>query len=702
VLQIIETMPTAVQRGYKRERAEEDEDDHDSASMEENMSLLELLRQRKSPPSNSQSQDTSNALVISLDSSSSSDDNSDKAGRKASVASSSLHTRNSPTSSSISDFFSPKPSKRKSAVSKSTAAKNVVNPHVEILDLTQDDDDNNNDDGDCNDSEPLVSFGDTTQPTGPEENTCFICGTDLGSLKSRIAHVKRCSKKYGISLRDMGRDEYEEDGNDHNDEEDNNDDVDDNMNGENYDEEDASKIDAEDTILPADNDESTLALPINPYKRSTSTSSAEGNARSLASVLMAGAKRAAQLNKLEVDAQKADALKNKTPFGGIQSSFNSNNKRYKYSFGTQQGGNARFCPSFKMISYTDFCVDGFKYAAVANTHQFFLTHFHADHYGGITKNWKYGTIYCSHITASLVQSQLGVESHHLHPLPLFQPITLTSKGQSVTVTLLDANHCPGSVMFLFQIGEKYILHVGDFRWNRAVMQAQAPLLPFLQKEKKLETLYLDTTYCNEKYTLPSQQVTIDETIRTVEEQLRQVPFPNLLFIFGSYSIGKERIYMAVAEHLNCKVYVDPRRYRILSQLQWSPEQKARLTTNPQDTCLWVVPLGHINMQRLHHYRSISTKQFTKQFDRVVGFRPTGWTHSPKSKSKSVVNIVHKGNIVVCGVPYSEHSSFPELVDCIHGLQPRIIIPTVSVGRSQKQVDILLKALREGKTLITED
>ena len=35
----------------------------------------------------------------------------------------------------------------------------------------------------------------------------------------------------------------------------------------------------------------------------------------------------------------------------------------------------------------------------------------------------------------------------------------------MNVRLFDANHCPGSVMFLFETGSELILHTGDVRWT---------------------------------------------------------------------------------------------------------------------------------------------------------------------------------------------------------------------------------------------
>jgi DNA cross-link repair 1A protein len=105
----------------------------------------------------------------------------------------------------------------------------------------------------------------------------------------------------------------------------------------------------------------------------------------------------------------------------------------------------------------------------------------------------------------------------------------------------------------------------------------------------------------------------------------------------------------------------------------------------------VVPLGHINLKKIDSYSSIRTKAFNRDFDRVIGFRPTGWSLS--SKGSGIVKTSTKGNLTVHGVPYSEHSSFPELLDCLDCLKPRKIVPTVSVSKSDAQVDEMVKSLK---------
>jgi DNA cross-link repair 1A protein len=359
------------------------------------------------------------------------------------------------------------------------------------------------------------------------------------------------------------------------------------------------------------------------------------------------------------------------------------------------------CPQYKRIPLTDFVCDGFLYARSTLTKNYFLTHFHADHYGGISSNWDAGIIYCSLATATLVAQQLRVDKKYLHPIPMNTPTVIASRGKPVTVTLLDANHCPGAVMFLFEVGKRRILHVGDFRWNREFMLQQAPSLrSFASQHTILDELFLDTTYCNPKYSLPSQEDTIEaiksvfekELTRCKQQQKKQQS--KTLHLFGAYTIGKEKMYLSVAEHFRMKVYVDKARFRILSALDWPKERMSFLTTNKEEACIWVVPLGHINMKKLPEYLPMANnKPFAQAYDRVIGYRPTGWSMGGKPSS-TLVSSRYSGQLAIHSVPYSEHSSFPELVDCLACLKPMKIVPTVNASKSSEQVTTLLKALRE--------
>ena len=180
----------------------------------------------------------------------------------------------------------------------------------------------------------------------------------------------------------------------------------------------------------------------------------------------------------------------------------------------------RTCPFYKILPGLFICVDAFRYGAVQGCNAYFLSHFHSDHYVGLTSNWSHGPIYCSKVTANLVRQQLRVDPKYIIALDWEEPFEIPgTKG--VKVTMISANHCPGSSLYLFEkvVGKKQngeprlqrILHCGDFRACR--MHVQHPLLiPDVQdrvsgklKEQKIDVCYLDTTYLNPKYAFPSQE-----------------------------------------------------------------------------------------------------------------------------------------------------------------------------------------------------
>lgn len=78
----------------------------------------------------------------------------------------------------------------------------------------------------------------------------------------------------------------------------------------------------------------------------------------------------------------------------------------------------------------------------------------------------------------------------------------SGKEQKVHVTLLDANHCPGSVMFLFEGETGTALYTGDVRAERSWLnkQRQLQILFYSSGQPRLiDSLYLDTTFCNQLY-----------------------------------------------------------------------------------------------------------------------------------------------------------------------------------------------------------
>ncbi|XP_064417980.1 protein artemis-like [Latimeria chalumnae] len=76
--------------------------------------------------------------------------------------------------------------------------------------------------------------------------------------------------------------------------------------------------------------------------------------------------------------------------------------------------------------------------------------------------------------------------------------------EDVVVTLLPAGHCPGSVMFLFEGSNGTVLYTGDFRLAKGEA-ARMELLHSGDRVKDIQSVYLDTTFCDPKfYQIPSR------------------------------------------------------------------------------------------------------------------------------------------------------------------------------------------------------
>ena len=181
----------------------------------------------------------------------------------------------------------------------------------------------------------------------------------------------------------------------------------------------------------------------------------------------------------------------------------------------------RKAPFYKVLTGMPVAVDAFRYGAIPKVTAYLLTHAHSDHYTNLSKSWKEGPIYCSETTANLIIHMLGVEPHWVHGLPNNVPFEMPNTG-GVTVIPIEANHCPGSSIFLFEgpqtvnagdstfrspyVGSKRsfrYLHCGDFRACPKMV-----LHPAIAKAK-IDTCYLDTTYLNPKYCFPPQPQVIE-------------------------------------------------------------------------------------------------------------------------------------------------------------------------------------------------
>ncbi|XP_071450297.1 serine-rich adhesin for platelets-like isoform X2 [Hetaerina americana] len=388
-----------------------------------------------------------------------------------------------------------------------------------------------------------------------------------------------------------------------------------------------------------------------------------------------------------------------------QGTYSVRGRRGRGGYG--QDRKSRICPFYKKIEGTRFAVDAFSYGSIPGITHYFLSHFHYDHYMGLNKSFSH-PIYCSSVTAKLLALRLQLKPHLIRRIDPGQTI----KVDDVTVTALDANHCPGSVMLLFQLaGGRTHLHVGDFRAHVDMESFEA----FWNVH--IDRLYLDTTYCDPAYTFLSQERAIDNVLSIVERALLENP--RTLIVCGSYTIGKERVFAAVAEKFQFKVWAPPDKRRVLECVrdglqelrrvdQDSPgiseggarrelkliEALSRLSMAKEKAQVHVLPMAKISGQSLkEHLFSMKNLPFTN----IVAFRPTGWAHG-RTKGNDESNLIfNSAPVKIYEVAYSEHSSFQEMARFVKFIKPETVIKTV-IGSACKHeaMDVHINSwLREG-------
>lgn len=361
----------------------------------------------------------------------------------------------------------------------------------------------------------------------------------------------------------------------------------------------------------------------------------------------------------------------------------------------------RTCPFYKIMPGLFICVDAFRYGAVKGCNAYFLSHFHSDHYIGLTSTWSHGPIYCSRVTGNLVKQQLKVDPKWVVSIDFDNKVDVPNT-EGVSVTMIHANHCPGSSLFLFEKNTgrgpspkfQRILHCGDFRACPAHI-AHPLLMPNVidcvngkTKQQKIDVCYLDTTYLNPKYAFPSQDDVVkacadmcvslskeniedddawetvkkeragakmtkfitsapkiemeDSNISSTSSKNKKKSRGRLLVVCGTYSIGKERIVLGIARALDCKIYAIPGKMRICAALE-DPELTSRLTSDPREAQIHMQMLMDLRPETLQDYLT----GYKPHFTRVVGFRPSGWSYKPPNSrfvdSPPIHTILHAPN-----------------------------------------------------------
>lgn len=117
---------------------------------------------------------------------------------------------------------------------------------------------------------------------------------------------------------------------------------------------------------------------------------------------------------------------------------------------------------------------------------------------------------------------------------------------AMNVSLIDAHHCPGAVMFLWEGYFGHILYTGDFRYHPS-MVLEGPLS---RRDISIDTLYLDNTYLSPNFEFPSQDYALGETKRMIESR---EAFRDSTVLVGIDTLGKEKFLIDLALYFGAAV-----------------------------------------------------------------------------------------------------------------------------------------------------
>ena len=332
-------------------------------------------------------------------------------------------------------------------------------------------------------------------------------------------------------------------------------------------------------------------------------------------------------------------------------------------------------------------------------------------------------IHCSPVTAALITRDTPrVPPSLIVPLHVGEAVRVHDVGRGappVVVTAHDANHCPGALVLTFDVPARgdgdsnqprRIVHTGDCRWHDGLSAA-------IGRSPRVDVLLLDTTYSHPRHDHPPQAAAIAAAAGAMAQEVADAaaggaprprivvgeageerveksvrccfppcfqPPPHNTHNTGSYRIGKERLYLGLASALGATVWLPPAKRRVLSLtgLGDSP----CLVSDAAAADILVVPMGAALSGP-----ALAAHLPADGFGRVIGVRPTGWAWRGGSGQRggdpsapptvTLRPYSPAPGVVMYGVPYSEHSSFPELRACVAALRPRVLIPTVTGGRA---------------------
>ncbi|XP_019789040.3 protein artemis isoform X2 [Tursiops truncatus] len=231
---------------------------------------------------------------------------------------------------------------------------------------------------------------------------------------------------------------------------------------------------------------------------------------------------------------------------------------------------AMSCFEGQMAEYPTISIDRFDRENL-RARAYFLSHCHKDHMKGLRAPTLKRRLecslkvylYCSPVTKELLLTSpryrfwekriISIEIETPTQISLVDEAS--GEKEEIVVTLLPAGHCPGSVMFLFQGNNGTVLYTGDFRLAKGEA-ARMELLHSGGRVKDIQSVYLDTTFCDPKYyQIPSREECLHGILELVRSWITRSPY-HVVWLSCKAAYGYEYLFTNLSEEFGVQVHVN--------------------------------------------------------------------------------------------------------------------------------------------------
>lgn len=266
----------------------------------------------------------------------------------------------------------------------------------------------------------------------------------------------------------------------------------------------------------------------------------------------------------------------------------------------------------------------------------FISHAHGDHLA------RHELAYCTSATAALYHHRVG--RRPVRTLDYGEPLEL----DGTRLTTLPAGHMLGSAMLLAEHSGTRLLYTGDFQLEPPRTATATPRLP------QADVLVMESTFGEPRWTLPDRQQTEASLLELIDDCWRRDRVP----VVFAYATGKSQEMVALlAEHGRTA-----RQHPKIASISEVYRTAGCDLPPPQVYDGSTVDAGEVVLLPPRRHRA-SFLPCPRRSERIA---VTGWGLDPRARHRLEVDHV---------VPLSDHADFPQLLECVRQVRPRVVFCT---------------------------